>query len=88
MSIKVSRESILKEMNKIKDSHHEFVRLESELELLKHKCDHENAYWTGNQTSDDYEGRVYDEIFCPDCGLVKEERCYCGNHKYPPKNNK
>ena len=49
------------------------MKLNNNLESLLKKaenllveCEHENAFYY-NQCKDDYEGRVYKVIFCPDC---------------------
>lgn len=80
-TIKLERENILNEMDNHRSSYYEYLRLENELDKLKRKCKHENAYWNGQET-DSYEGRTYDQIMCPDCFEEWEERCICGNHKY------
>ena len=72
---------IREEMRKHQNSYYEYLRLEGMLNSLKNKCKHENAYWH-SQNTDSYEGRIYDEIICPDCQNQWEERCICGNHKY------
>lgn len=82
MTVKEQRGQILREMSELREAHYAYMRLESKLELLKRDCKHESAYWTGRQTSDDFEGRYYDVILCPDCLKTWEERCYCGKHEY------
>lgn len=83
MSIREKREAIAKEMNELRDVYYRYKSLEFKLESLKYECNHENAYWTGRQSSDDFEGRIYDIILCPDCMKSWEERSYCGKHEYP-----
>jgi hypothetical protein len=59
----------------------EYNYIESNIAQLKSLCKHENAYWY-SQYRDDYEGRLYDNIICPDCDEKWDERCVQGNHKY------
>lgn len=83
MNIKEKREAAIKEMGILREAYYKYTSLESQLESLKYECKHENAYWTGRQSCDDFEGRTYDIILCPDCMKSWEERCYCGKHEYP-----
>jgi len=74
-----------KNFNSITDEMKFNNNLESLLKKAKNllvNCKHENAFYY-NQYKDDYEGRVYDEIFCPDCKKFWDERCRLGNHMYP-----
>ncbi len=46
------------------------------------ECKHINAFrYSSNK--DDYEGRLYDENYCPECGEFFETRVYVGKHEYP-----
>ena len=53
-----------------------------QLSKIKKKCKHENAELISTYT-DDYEGRTYGIIRCPECGKQWEERIYMGKCDYP-----
>ena len=48
------------------------------------KCKHKNAY-VYEQTYDVYEGRRYDECYCPDCQTYFDNRVFQGKHNYQTK---
>ena len=49
-----------------------------------HNCKHKNAFFY-NQDKDDFEGKTYDLVYCPDCKSFWEERSRLGKHTYPKK---
>lgn len=48
-------------------------------------CNHKNAYVI-DKSYDTYEGRKYDECFCPNCMTYFDSRVIMGKHKYPKLN--
>ena len=53
---------------------------------FQNRCVHENATVLSTY-SDDYEGRTYCKIKCPDCEKEWEDRVYCGKLPYKKDKN-
>lgn len=47
-----------------------------------YNCKHEEAFYYA-QENDDFEGRLYDLVYCPTCKSYWEERSYLDRHEYP-----